>query len=313
MMRMRAMAALLLVAAGCGRVGVGSAPRPAGAGEAALFTFAPVPERPDAELQRRLEAAVAGFGGEVGIYARHLPTGATAAIRADELFPTASMIKVPLLVKLYDEVERGRLDPEQEMVFADSLRYADYDLSAKFRDGEKIPLEELAFLMVSLSDNTASLWIQALVGGGEAVNRWLEANGYQGTRVNSRTPGRRGDWEVYGWGQTTPREIARLLTDIRAGAVVSPAASERMYRLLSKSYWDREALSALPLGVAAASKQGAVDRSRSEVLLVDSPSGPYVLSVITRDQQDTSYEPDNEGFRLIREVSDVVYRHFAAK
>ena len=60
----------------------------------------------------------------------------------------------------------------------------------------------------------------------------------------------------------------------------------------------------------AASKQGFVDRSRSEVLLVNAPGGDYVLAVITRNQVDESYAADNEGHRLIRAISRAVYAHF---
>lgn len=290
-----ALAALL---AGCGGRPAPPAPAPAAPG-------------PDAALQAELEALTAGFRGDVGVYVRNLRTGATAALRADELFPTASMIKVPLLVKLHERVESGALRLEEELVFHDSLRYAETDLTAKLRDGERVPLSELAFLMIAVSDNTASLWIQALVGGGEAVNEWLAANGFEGTRVNSRTPGRRPDWEAYGWGQTTPREIAELMVTIREGRAVSPRASERMYRTLTSSVWQDVALAAVPPTVQAAAKYGSVDRSRSEVLLVHAPGGDYVLSVITKNQADESYAPGNEGWRLIRDVSRVVYEHFA--
>lgn len=221
-----ALAPLLLSTAAC-------APSMRGGPDAAV---APAAGFQDAALQARLDSMTAPFRGVAGIYVRNLRTGATAEINADQIFPTASMIKVPLLVTLFDRVERGELRLEQEMLFRDSLKYADHDLTGKFRDGETIPLEQLAFLMVALSDNTASLWIQALVGGGEEVNRWLAAHGFEATRVNSRTEGRRPDWEVYGWGQTTPREMSRLMTMIRAGEAVSPAASERMYRLLSGSF-----------------------------------------------------------------------------
>jgi beta-lactamase class A len=266
----------------------------------------------DAGLQARLDSLTAPFRGVAGVHVRNLRTGATAQVNADQLFPTASMIKVPLLVTLFDRVERGDLALDQQMVFRDSLKYADYDLTGKFRDGETIPLDQLAFLMVALSDNTASLWIQALVGG-EEVNRWLDAHGFENTRVNSRTPGRRPDWEVYGWGQTTPREMSRLMTMIRQGEAVSPAASERMYRLLSGSFWHRTAIASIPPSVQVASKQGFVSRSRSETLLVNAPSGDYVLTVITREQEDTSSGEDNEGFRLIRDVSAAVYGWFEGR
>ena len=113
-----------------------------------------------------------------------------------------------------------------------------------------------------------------------------------------------------GWGQTTPREIARLLVTIRSGAAVDRGASEEMYRALTRSYWNGEALSQLPPWVQAASKQGAVDRSRSEVVLVNAPSGDYVFSVITRNATDERYAADNAGYRLIRRVSALLWAEF---
>lgn len=269
--------------------------------------------RTDPVLTATLERLVEGFGGDVGVYVRHLDTGATAAIRADDVFPTASMIKVPLLVALYEQVEAGRLNPEAELPYPDTLRYQyeeSTDVVGYMEPGETLPLSELAFLMLSVSDNVASLWIQALVGGGMVVNDWLAEHGLERTRVNSRTPGREAARERYGWGQTTPREIGELLVMIREGRVVSAAASEEMYRMLTNSYWDDVALSQIPPTVQAASKQGFVERSRSEVLLVNAPAGDYVLAIITANQTDTSSDPGNEGLRLIRETSRSVYEHF---
>ena len=270
-------------------------------------------QRPDAALQAKLESIVTGFGGDAGVYVRHLRTGASAEIRADDVFPTASMIKVPLLLTLYDRVERGALALDSILPYPDTLKYQYEeitDVTGYLEPGEKLPLSHLAFLMVALSDNVASLWIQALVGGGVAVNEWLAAHGFRETRVNSRTPGREAARETYGWGQTTPREIAEVMVMIREGRAVSPRASEEMYRLLTRSHWDDEALSQIPPTVQAASKQGSVDRSRSEVLVVNAPGGDYVLAVITKNQRDTTYAADSEGHRLIRSVSRAVYEHF---
>jgi beta-lactamase class A len=267
----------------------------------------------DPVLRGAIREIARSFGGEVGIYVRHLQSGATAAHRADEIFPTASLIKVPILVTLYDQAERGLLDLDAAPPFPDTLqyRYAERtDVVAYMAPGDTLPLSELAFLMLSVSDNLASLWIQALVGGGSAVNQWLAQHGFEQTRVNSRTPGRENDRDQYGWGQTTPREIAELLVMIREGRAVAPAASEEMYRLLTSSYWRGVGVSQIPPTVQVASKQGFVERSRSEVMLVNSRGGDFVLAVITRDQVDSSPAPDNEGFRLIRAVSRATYRHF---
>ena len=268
-------------------------------------------ERPDPRLQRELAAAVQGFHGSVGLYVHHLGTGATAAIAADDTFPTASMVKVPIMVGVFDAISRGRF------AFTDTApepraraKYPEDDISAGLSDTARITVSRLVTLSLTYSDNSASLWLQQLAGGGAAINGWLEGQGFAVTRVNARTDGREADYDRWGWGQTTPREMAWLVTLIRQGRVVSPAASEEMYRTMTRSFWTGEALSRLPPTVQAASKQGAVDRSRSEVVLVNAPSGDYVFCVITKNQQDESWKPDNEGYLLLRRVSAALWKYF---
>jgi beta-lactamase class A len=297
-----AAAALLGCSAG-GRPARGPAP----AAEAAAPVTA---ERTDPELQAELERLVRAFPGDAGVYVRHLPTGRSAAVHADTLFPTASMVKVPILLATFQAFADGRLRYDTVLTYTDSLNYDGEDILNRFRDGGTIRPSKLVMLMLTTSDNTASLWLQHLAGTGTAINAWLERHGFQYTRVNSRTPGRRPMWEQYGWGQTTPREMAELLVMIREGRAVSRGASEEMYRALTRTYWNGEAVSRIPPWVQAATKQGAVDQSRSEVFLVNAPGGDYVVCVITKNQQDTSYDAGNVGYVLLRDVSALVWRHF---
>ena len=271
---------------------------------------APRPSR-DVALEAKLQQLVTPFQGTVGIYVRNLKTGRYAAIRADEVFPTASMIKVPIMLTLFQQIEDGRLGWLDTLTYRDSLLYAgEDDLLGKLRDSTPIPLAQVAMLMITTSDNTASLWLQKLVGTGTVINAWLAGHGFDSTRVNSRTPGREQARATYGWGQTTPREMAELLVMIREQRAVSPAADQEMYRMLTRIYWNGEALSQVPPWVQAASKQGAVDHSRSEVLLVNAPSGDYVFSVITKNAVDSSYARDNAGYVLLRRVSALLWSTF---
>jgi beta-lactamase class A len=264
----------------------------------------------DPVLTEKLEELIQGFQGDVGLFVRDLTTGRMAAIRADDIYPTASMIKVPILVTLFNKIANGELDYTGEQVYADSMLYAGEDILGSFKAEEKIALSKLVMLMITMSDNTASLWCQKLAGTGVEINKFLAANGFEKTRMNSRTPDRKKDWEKYGWGQTSPREMAELLVMIREGKMINPAASEEMYRVLCNIYWNGEALSQFPPSVQAASKQGAVNQSRSEVVLVNGPSGDYVYCIITNNQKDESWKYDNEGFVLIREVSKQLWSYF---
>lgn len=266
----------------------------------------------DVKLTSMLQELVKGFQGEVGIYVQNLKTGRIAQINGDTIFPTASMVKVPIMCGVMDKIEKGELTYKQELIYRDSLLYEGEDILGSFKDGEKIKLSKVQMLSITSSDNTASLWLQKLAGG-ENINAWLAANGFEHTRVNSRTAGREENRKMYGWGQTTPREMAALLKMIRADKAVSPAASERMYRNLIRIYWDGEALSQIPPYVQSASKQGAVNQSRSEVVLVNAPHGDYVFCIATKNQKDESWTPDNEGYRLIRNLSKLLWNYYEPK
>lgn len=264
-------------------------------------------------LQDILEHEVKDFKGDVGIYIYNLKTHEEVAINADTIFPTASIVKVPILVGVMDKIEKGELEYHQKLVYRDSIKYGGSGLMQFFKDSVETELSVLMSLMISYSDNTTSLWCQALAGGGERINEIMEDLGLEHTRVNSRTSGREDIWKVYGWGQTTPREMAQLLVKIRKGEIVSKEASERMYRLMSNVFIDEYSLSAIPTYIQTASKQGMVNASRSELVMVNAPKGDYVFYIATKNNEDQRWEEDNAAYELQRKVSRILWEWFEEK
>ena len=264
----------------------------------------------DTTLRAALEQMVSSFKGTAGIYVYHLNTGREAAVNGDTIFPTASIVKVPILIGLFDKIEQGELTYRQPLVYRDSLKYGGSGLMQFFQDSSQTELIQLAALMITYSDNTASLWSQALAGGGSRINEVMEDYGFEHTRVNSRTPGREQPWEQYGWGQTTPKEMATLLVKIRRGQIVSPAASEEIYRLMTNVYYDDYALSQIPPYIQTASKQGMVNASRSELVMVNAPGGDYVFYIATKGNEDQRWEHDNESWELARNISSFLWHYF---
>ena len=277
-----------------------------------LLTFSITFAQTDVKLTAKLQDAVKGFNGQVGIYVQNLKTGRTATINADTLFPTASMIKVSIQCGLMDKIEKGEMQYNQKLVYRDSLLYPGEDILGSFKNGDTIEVSKVALLMITMSDNTASVWLQKLVGG-EYINNWLDANGFKAMRVNSRVPGREAIRARYGWGITTPYEMCRLFTLIRQGKAVSPAASERMYRNMGRIFWDDKAISQIPPYIQTASKQGALDESKSETVMVNAPHGDYVFSIITNHNKDQRWTEDNEAVVLIRKVSALLWHYFEPK
>jgi beta-lactamase class A len=267
-------------------------------------------QKTDKGLQQQISDLVKGFHGTVGIYVHDLKKDRIAYFNADTIFSTASIVKIPIMIGIMSKIQRKELEFHQVIVFEDTLNY-DHgeDVLASFKPDEKILLSKLMLLSISLSDNTASLLLQSLSGGGLRINQIMDSLGYVYTRVNSRTPGREQDRQIFGWGQTTPREMARLMEQIEEGKILSRRSSERMLRTLGRQYWDEEAISQIPPNVFVASKSGAVDECRNEILYVNAPH-PYIFSIFTKNNTDQSWVYNNEAWVLTRKLSSLLFNYF---
>lgn len=264
----------------------------------------------DRRLQQHISDLVKDLHGDIGVYVKNLRSGKVATVNADTIFPTASMVKVTILIGIQDKIEKGQLEYHQQLEYKDSLFYAGEDILGSFKSGEKIGLHKVMMLMLTTSDNTASLWLQSLAGTGTRINEILDSLGLTYTRVNSRTPGREANRQQYGWAQTTPREMGTLMEKIYRGEVISKSASEKMIRLLGRNYNDEQAIAEIPPYIFVASKNGCVNASRSEILLVMAPHGPYIFSVQTKNLQDQSWDNSNEAWLLTRRLSALCWNYF---
>jgi beta-lactamase class A len=278
-----------------------------------LFSFVSViacAQKTDRNLQQQINDLVKGYHGTVGIYVHDLKKDRIASFNADTLFPTASIVKIPILIGIMSKIQQKELDFHQVMIYKDTMNYdPGEDVLASFKPDEKIQLSKLMLLSISLSDNTASLMLQGIAGGGIRINEIMDSLGYTYTRVNSRTPGREQARSIYGWGQTTPREIARLMEQIEDGKILSQRSSDRMLRTLGRQYWDEDAISQIPPNIYVASKSGALDECRNELLYVNAPH-PYIFSIFTKNNTDQSWEYNNEAWVLTRKLSALLFRYY---
>lgn len=270
-------------------------------------------QKTDRKLQTKIEKLIKGFHGEIGIYIKEIKTGKTVAINADTVFPTASMVKVPILLGIMDKMNKGELSYHQPLVYKDSLLYAGVDILGSYKNNETIDLSKVLMLMLTTSDNTASLWLQSLAGTGTRINQIMDSLGFVATRVNSRTAGRENNRTMYGWGQTSPREMATMLEKIYHKEIFNEKTAIQMMRLLGRNYWDEEGLSQIPPTIEVFSKNGAVDASRSEVMLVNAPRHPYVFCIITKNNKDQSWGKTNEAWTLTKKLSALLWNYFEPK
>src|SRR5438309_7973200 len=109
-----------------------------------VATFSkPHAQRSGKHLTRQLQNLLENFQGNAGIYVKNLKTGKTIVINADTIFPTASMVKIPILIGVMDKINKGELSYHQELIYRDSLLYEGVDLLGSFKDSQKIELSKV--------------------------------------------------------------------------------------------------------------------------------------------------------------------------
>ncbi|MEP6711103.1 MAG: serine hydrolase [Ferruginibacter sp.] len=276
------------------------------------ISFSALAQKTDTKLQKQIEKLIEHFNGDIGIYVHDLKHDRIININADTIFPTASIVKIPILLGIMRKIETGELSYHQQLVYKDSLYYSEGDdILSAFKDSSTIELSKVIMLMLTISDNCASLWLQGLSGGGKRINELLDSLGFTSTRVNSRTAGRENNRTIYGWGQTSPREMATIMERIVKAQILSKESGEKMLRLLSRQYWDEQAMSQVPAGVFMADKNGAVDKSRNEILYVNSKNNPYIFSIFTKNNKDTSWEATNEAWVLTKKISALLWKYYS--
>ncbi len=264
----------------------------------------------DVILQRGLEEITRDFKGFAGVYVYNLKTGEEAGVNADTIFPTASIVKVPIILGIFDKIDRGDLTLNDRFHYSEKRVYGGSGLMQFYKDSTQTDLRTLVALMITYSDNVASIWSQELAGGGVEINELMNNIGLKNTRVNSRTQGREDLWKKYGWGQTTPREMASILVKIKNREVLSNAACDEIYRMMTNSFYTDYALSQIPPYIQTAAKQGMVNESRSELVMVNAPGGDYVFYIATKNNEDTSWDYKNEAWELQRKISRYLWNYF---
>ena len=219
----------------------------------------PVDTRTDLPaLKRSLDSLADAHRGVVGYSIRNLETGERIERRGDETFSTASLIKVPILVTVYDLVEKGMLSLDDELTVLKIDKVPGSGLLQHLHDGMRITVRDAAVLMITISDNTATnLLLDRII-----IRRvWdkMEALGLNNTKVHSKSFLRIASVAMdssvkYGLGVTTPNEMATLFELMAQGKAVSPAADSAMLAILRLNQEDM--MMQRNAGVPAATKGG---------------------------------------------------------
>jgi len=262
-------------------------------------------------LQRSLDSLAGGFRGVVGYSIHNLDAGTRLSLRGDEPFPTASLVKVPVLITLFELVERGMIGLDDKLTVLRIDKVGGAGQLQFLHDGAEITVRDAAWLMTTISDNTATNLLLDRINIRRVWAR-MDSLGFPRTRVHHKSFLRTvssvapDSSAKYGLGVSTPNEMARVFELLVRGRAVSPRADSVMLDILAHNE-DGQMLQRFVADLRSPHKTGADDGIRTECAVWTLPDR-VIACVFTRDAADKRWLIDNEAQLLMARMGEAVVR-----
>ena len=268
-----------------------------------------------ATLEATLLPMLKAHRGRVAVAVKHLQTNAEFAYQENEAMPTASLIKLPVMIEAYRQAAEGTIDLDAMVTLKDDDKVPGSGiLTPHFSAGTRMPLRDAIRLMIAYSDNTATNLVLDRIGL-KSTSETMEKLGFPNTKIHAKVyrrdtsvfPGRS---KQFGLGSTTAAEMVALLEQLQEGKFGDATASKEMIGHLLRCEDEARFPQLLPPRTKIAHKTGSVSRVRCDAGIIFSPSGPIAICVLTADNEDQRWVDDNAANRLCARVARIVYDHF---
>jgi beta-lactamase class A len=204
----------------------------------------PPPPAPIDRLRASIERITDDVNATWGIYVKSLETGEEIALGADRQMDTMSVIKIPLMVEVFEQIKAGKFRLEDKYTLAKEDVLPGTGVMRSLDPGDTFTVKDLLTLMVIVSDNTATDVLYRMVGGPEVVTRRMQSLGLKQTVAPA--PARA--WfdalqaapsaaqfhreAKHPYGLSSPREIGQLLEMMERGTLVDKPSSDLMLQMM---------------------------------------------------------------------------------
>lgn len=267
-------------------------------------------------LQDALNALAAQHKGKVALFAKDLKTGSTVAIDPDVPVPTASVIKLPIMVEAFYEIKAGKHRLDERLKLTKDNQVEGSGVLTLFQPGLEPTLEDAITMMIVQSDNTATNMVIDVLGIA-AVNKGIARMGLKNTYLYRKvfmapvgpTPA---DQKKFGLGKTTAKEMAEVMESIEHCNLGDRSLCDKMIAMLKnqnvRTMIPRylESSDTTETTSAIGNKTGSLDEVRNDVGIVYTKRGPIVISAFTYENQDHRWSVDNTAELLVAKMAKLV-------
>ena len=269
-------------------------------------------------LDERLTPMLQAHKGKAAVALKNLETGESWYYHADEPMPTASLIKVAVMVEAYAQADERKLSLTDRVTLHEDDKVGGSGvLTPGFSEGATFSLRDAVRLMIAYSDNTATNLVLDKVGIA-AVNRRMKAWGFPTTRVNGKVFREMETTDDPEWtkrfdlGSTTAREMAGLFEELQIGDRLRPELRLAMLEHMKHTKKRESFPLLLPPGAVFPHKGGSFEDARTEAAVLYTPAGPVVLCALTCENADRRPVPENDANLLCARVARAVYDYYSA-
>ena len=258
-----------------------------------------------AQLEKDILRMLRDFQGELGFVIKDLRSGHAIVHDADKRFPSASMVKVPIMAACYKAAEEGRISLADVITLKRTDKVRGSGTLRAAAPGTSVTVERLIELMITGSDNTAANMLIDLLGF-EYLRSAFKDFGLDQTNLSRKMmdfSSRAKGIENY----TTPREMADILEKIYRRTCVSPEASEKCLVCLKGQKVNDRIPRYLPRKVLVAHKTGLENKVCHDAGIVFADKGDVLICVLTEGDTGATIAK-----RMIARISALVYKIYKA-
>jgi beta-lactamase class A len=231
-------------------------------------------------LKEDLESKAQAFRGDAGIIIVDLNTGWRYSLNKDKLFPSASIVKIPIMAACFQAAYEGKLNLREQMVLRLSNKTPGSGLLKNYASGTAIPVEKLIEIMITQSDNTAAnMLIERL--GFDYLNAYFKKSGLEHTNLSRKMMDfkfRKHGVENY----TCANDISSLLEKIYHRKFLSRQVSEKCLNMLLRQKVNDRIPKKLPDDCPVAHKTGLEKNVCHDAGIVFTQQGDFLICVLTK-------------------------------
>ncbi|MCU0651144.1 MAG: class A beta-lactamase-related serine hydrolase, partial [Candidatus Omnitrophica bacterium] len=255
------------------------------------------------QLKKYLSRETNKFKGRSGIVIKDLDTGWEFVHNGDRLFPSASLVKIPIMAGVFQAVKDGRVSLDQKVRVKAGDLVSGSGVIKSMPAGSTFTVEDLTRLMVTRSDNTAANILINMLGR-EYLNAYFKRLGLKKTNLSRKMMDfryRRKGIENY----TTPQDVSKLLERMYNGRFISPQVSDKCLSLLKMQKVKDRIPKKLPENVVVAHKTGLERSVCHDAGIVYTANGDFLICVLTKSRSSFKNSKD-----FIARIASYTYHNY---